>query len=231
MYISQFIARSGLCSRRKSTQLVKAEKVIVNGVIMSDPMYKVNSGDKIVVDGKSLSEEKFHYILLNKPEGYLSTCSDEQGRQTVLALIPKRFGRLYPIGRLDRMTTGLILLTNDGDLSQKLAHPKFKMVKKYQVVLDQVVKVEDLARLRKGLKLRDGFMKVDRVSYSVNKKNIVTLEIHSGKTRIIRRLFNHLWYKVKELDRYYYAGLTQKGLRLGAWRELSRSEVEKLRGE
>ena len=231
MYIAQFLARCGLCSRRKSVMLVKEGKVLVNGVALLDPMYKIKDDDIVSVDGKIISKEQYNYILLNKPEGYLSTCLDEQDRKTVMDLIPKEFGRLYPIGRLDKMTTGLLLLTNDGDLSQRLAHPKFKIVKKYRVELDQDVKLKDFSRLLDGVELEDGFMKVDRISYAQNRKDSVNLEIHSGKKRVIRRLFTKLWYKVQTLDRYYYAGLDKSGIKLGEWRELSEQEEKTLKGD
>lgn len=231
MYLFKYISTCGACSRRKSSELIQSGQIKVNGKIEKNMFYDVQDDDTVQYLGKVLELPKYVYILLNKPKDYLSTLSDPRGRRNVLDLIEnKTFGRIYPVGRLDRMTTGLILLTNDGNLTQKLSHPKYEISKGYLAVLDKIFTKNDFEKLLKGLVLEDGPIKVDELSYvPAQKKNNVQVVIHSGRNRIVRRIFEHLGYKVKKLDRFYYAGLTKKGLPLGKWRKLTKQEINMLK--
>ena len=231
MYISKYLALCGVCSRRSAVQIVKSGQIIVNGKVVTDVTYMVLPKDKIKYKNKLIEPQNFKYVLLNKPKGYITTLSDEKGRNTVIDLIKdKSLGRIYPVGRLDKDTTGLLLLTNDGELAQKLSHPSFEISKKYHVVLERNFFIKDFVGLQKGLKLRDGIIKVDFVGYLKNKsKKNVAVQLHSGKNRIVRRIFEHLGYKVKSLDRFMYAGLTKKYLPVGNWKLLKREEIENLK--
>lgn len=231
MYLSKYLAICGACSRRMATAVVKKGLVFVNGEREIKPNYEVKKSDEVVFEGEVISQQKKVYVLLNKPKDYLTTRNDEKGRKTVLDLINlKKDLRIYPIGRLDRTTTGLLLLTNDGDLAYKLSHPKFNIEKKYRVLLDRNLTKRDLERLLIGIRLYDGLAKFDAISFFNFKKSKkeVVVQLHSGKNIIIRRMFKHLDYDVKKLDRTFYAGLTKKGLLLGKWRFLSKQEVEDL---
>ncbi|MFH1643604.1 MAG: pseudouridine synthase [bacterium] len=232
MYLSKYLAVCGVCSRRQATQLVKDGRVYVNDKIETQPNYFVKPGDEVIYDGEIIISQKKVYVLLNKPKNYVTTRSDEKGRKTVLDLINlKNDLKIYPVGRLDRETTGLLLLTNDGDLAYKLSHPKFKIEKRYRVLLDKNLTKKDIERLLIGFKLYDGFTKFDHVYFDQQKsKKDVIVQLHSGKNRIIRRMFKHLGYDVKKLDRIFYAGLQKKGLLVGKWRFLSKQEVEALQG-
>lgn len=228
MRLNKYIAHSGVCSRRKAADLVKAGKVKVNGIIETNPAIEIAEGDTVTYAGKTLTpESKKVYLLLNKPKNVVTTLSDEKGRRTVMDMVKSKVKeRIYPVGRLDRATTGLLLLTNDGDLTKKLSHPSHKAKKYYQVILDKEVSKQDMEKIKKGLELEDGLALVDSIAYIPGKgKTEIGIEIHIGKNRIVRRIFEHLGYKVLKLDRTYYAGLTKKDLPRGWSRHLTRQEV------
>lgn len=226
--LNKYLAHSGLCSRRKADLLIKNKEITVNGQLVTNCAHKVNYQDIVKYKNDPIKLEEKVYILLNKPKGYITTTSDEKNRKTILDLIkPDIKQRLYPIGRLDRATTGLVILTNDGTLTQKLAHPSNNISKTYNVVLATPLAVEDLNKIKKGIMLEDGFMKVDSIEFMDN-CNTIHVTIHSGKNRIIRRLFEKLDYKILKLDRTSYAGLTQKHLPQGYWRLLTSKEINML---
>jgi 23S rRNA pseudouridine2605 synthase len=226
MPLNKFIAHSGECSRRDAAGLVKQGKVKVNGELVLDPGYRVKSEDKVTMSGKKLTPQKgMVYILLNKPKGFITTNDDPQGRKTVMELVGNSgVDRLFPVGRLDRDTSGLLLITNDGDLTQKLCHPSYKIKKVYQVTLDRPLTKADFDKIMEGVDLEDGIAHVDAMAYLEN-KNEVGLEIHSGRNRIVRRIFESLNYVVEKLDRVMYAGLTKKNLPRSKWRYLDEREV------
>lgn len=228
--LNKYIARCGVCSRRDAVDIIKSGRVKVNNQVVTEPGYKVQQNDTIQLDGKKIRMQKgFVYVLLNKPKGYITTLDDPKGRRIVSELYQKEIQeRIFPVGRLDRNTTGLLLLTNDGDLANQLAHPKYKIKKIYQVQLDKNVKREHLTEILNGLELEDGITHVDAISY-LNSKSEIGIEIHSGKNRIVRRIFEHFGYQVEKLDRVLYAGLTKKNLPRGKWRLLSRQEVVNLK--
>lgn len=230
MKLNTFIAHAGFCSRRKAADLVKTGIVRVNGIVFQDPSYNVKETDTIVVEGKKLQAQKKIYLILNKPKGYVTTVSDEAGRATVIDLIADYCKeRLYPIGRLDKDTTGLLLLTNDGTLAHQLAHPRYKILKVYQVHLNADLSDESIATIKKGVYLEDGKVIVDELMFcSPHSKTAIRIIIHGGKKRIIRRLFERLGYEVKSLDRVSYAGLSLHGLGRGHWRSLTKTEVARL---
>ncbi|MBP6625433.1 MAG: rRNA pseudouridine synthase [Chitinophagaceae bacterium] len=228
MPLNKYIAHCGICSRRDAVDLIKQQKVKVNGAIFIEPGYKVQAKDEIQLEDKVIvPQRKFVYYLLNKPKDYITTTDDPEGRKTVLDLMSAApENRIYPVGRLDRNTTGLLLLTNDGDLAQKLAHPKNKIKKVYQVVLDKPLQKSDFELIAAGITLEDGKAVVDDIAYTNFKdKKEIGIEIHIGRNRIVRRIFEHLNYQVKALDRVIYAGLTKKNLQRGKWRELDQKEV------
>jgi len=231
MKLNHFIAQAGISSRRKAAELVKAGQVTVNGKKVIEPGYEIKEGDKVSVDKKLIKlQKKKVYILLNKPLGYVTTVADEQGRKTVIDLVKRKVKeRVYPVGRLDLTTTGLLLLTNDGLFAQKLAHPRSEIRKTYNVILDRPVPGPVLARIQKGITLSDGVVPVDHVRYNAGKPNNLIVVLHSGKYRVIRRLFRYLGYNVKSLDRVKYATLTKKGLKKGEWRFLHKDEVQQLK--
>lgn len=232
MRLNKFIAHCGICSRREAVELIKAGYVTVNGIVVSEPGVPVEKVDTVHFKGKLVRPEtKKVYLLLNKPKDYITTLDDEKGRKTVMELIdPQIKERIYPVGRLDRNTTGLLILTNDGDLANKLSHPSSEVLKVYKVTLDREVPESDLQKIRKGLILEDGAVKVDAVNYMINEPtNVVSLAIHSGRNRIVRRIFEHLKYEVVYLDRTHYAGLTKKDLPRGRYRQLTDREVIMLR--
>ncbi|MBL7719517.1 MAG: rRNA pseudouridine synthase [Flavipsychrobacter sp.] len=226
MPLNKYIAHSGECSRREAAELVKLGKVKVNGELVTDPGHKVTREDKVTVAGKKMTLQTDHvYILLNKPKGFLTTTDDPEGRKTVMELVDNAgVDRIFPVGRLDRNTTGLLLLTNDGALAQKLSHPSFSIKKIYQVTLDKPVTKADFEKIAAGLELEDGTATVDAIAY-LEKKNEIGLEIHIGRNRIVRRIFEHLGYQVEKLDRVMYAGLTKKNLPRSKWRFLDPKEV------
>jgi len=232
MPLNKFIAHAGVCGRREAAELVKAGKVTVNGDKIFEPGLKVTQSDKVVVKGKAVFLQKNSvYILLNKPKDFITTASDPQGRKTVLDLIKHATPeRVYPVGRLDRNTTGVLLLTNDGELAQKLTHPSFEVKKIYEVTLDKPVTKKDLDLIVSGVTLEDGFVAADSVGYADTKtKNVVGIEIHSGRNRIVRRIFEHLGYDVKALDRVMFANLTKKNVERSKWRFLNEKEVRLLK--
>ena len=226
--LSKFIAQSGHCSRRKATDLVKEGKVAVNGKIVTEPYHELQKDDSVKINNKRIQQHKKHYFIFNKPTDVICTASDPQGRTTILDFFKKYKERLYPIGRLDRNTTGLIVITNDGDLTQKLSHPKFKVSKVYKVTTHKPVKPEHMQLLKKGVRLEDGFMKVDAIRIIPKQKNTVSITIHSGKKHVVKRLFKQLNYFVEKLDRTHFATLSKRGLPIGAYRELSSEEIETL---
>lgn len=231
MYIAKFIAHSGVCSRRNAVELVKTGQISVNGQDIKDVTYIVKPGDKVEYNGALIKPQNYVYILLNKPKDCVTTLSDERRRRTVIDLInTKKIGRVYPVGRLDRMTTGLILLTNDGTLAQKLAHPRFNIPKGYCVTLDKEFDGQDFSKLLTGVKLRDGFIKPDKLVFQGKfSRRKLLIKIHSGKNRVIRRIFERLGYRVTNLDRFFYAGLSKKGLPVGTYRILNRDEIDSLK--
>ncbi len=230
--LNKYLSHSGVCSRRDAAEIIKQGKVLVNGDVVTEPGTKVSTDDLVKVSGKKISITKnLVYILLNKPKDYITTTEDPQGRKTVLALIKHATTeRVYPVGRLDRNTSGVLLLTNDGDLAQKLAHPKHEIKKVYQVTLDKVLAKSDFEAVAAGVQLEDGPAFVDAIAYSdANDKTQVGLEIHSGRNRIVRRIFEHLGYDVRGLDRVMYAGLTKKNVQRGKWRFLAEKEIRILK--
>ncbi|MFN8306317.1 MAG: pseudouridine synthase [Ferruginibacter sp.] len=232
MPLNKYLAHCGVCSRRDAVALIAAEKVKVNGKIVTEPGYKVQHTDEVIFNGKKLFVTKnLVYILLNKPKDYITTTDDPQGRKTVLQLIQHATAeRVYPIGRLDRNTSGVLLLTNDGDLTQKLSHPSYEIKKIYEAKLDKPLVKADFDKILKGLKLEDGLIQVDSLAYADSKdKSIIGIEIHSGRNRIVRRIFEHLGYDVKGLDRVMYANLTKKNVERGKWRYLSEKEIRLLK--
>ncbi len=231
MRLNKYIAHSGICSRREADGLITAGLITVNGEVITELGVKVKPEDEIKYNGEKVRSEKKVYILLNKPKGFVTTTQDPEGRRTVLDLV-KNAGneRVYPVGRLDRNTTGLLLLTNDGDLATRLAHPKYNKKKVYHIFLDKNLRLEDFDAIANGMELDDGFIKPDAISWvKPDKKNEVGVEIHSGRNRIIRRIFEKLEYKVVRLDRVLYAGLTKKNLPRGKWRYLNPKEVSILK--
>lgn len=232
MPLNKYLAHCGICSRRDAIELIQKGLVKINGTVMKEPGFKVNGKEEIVYNNKKLFITKnLQYILLNKPKDYITTTDDPQGRKTVLQLIKAATDqRIYPIGRLDRNTSGVLLLTNDGDLTQKLSHPSFEIKKVYEVKLDKILAKSDFEKILKGLKLEDGPVYVDSLAYADSKdKSIIGIEIHSGRNRIVRRIFEHLGYDVKGLDRVMYAGLTKKNVERGKWRYLSEKEIRILK--
>jgi len=232
MPLNKYLAHSGVCSRRDAVDIIKTGKVKVNGEVMREPGYKVAPTDTVIVNGKKLNIVKdLVYILLNKPKDYITTTEDEKGRKTVLDLIKNATKeKIYPVGRLDRNTSGVLLLTNDGELTQKLTHPSNEIKKLYAVTLDRPLSKADFEKIVEGVQLEDGLAKVDALGYTDPKdKSQVGVEIHSGKNRIVRRIFEHLKYDVKNLDRVIFAGLTKKNVERGKWRLLSEKEVRDLK--
>lgn len=230
--LNKFIAHAGVCSRRDAAELVKAGKVTVNGKQVTEPGFKVTGKDDVHVNGKKAVMSKNHvYILLNKPKDYLTTTEDPQGRKTVMEIVKQATTeRVYPIGRLDRNTTGVILLTNDGELAQKLSHPSYQVKKIYEVRLDKPLTKKDFDTILNGITLDDGFIAPDSLAYADSKdKSIVGIEIHSGRNRIVRRIFEHLGYDVRNLDRVMYGQLTKKNVDRGKWRFLTEKEVRLLK--
>jgi 23S rRNA pseudouridine2605 synthase len=232
MPLNKFLAHCGVASRREAVQLINAGQVKVNKEIMTEPGYKVQPTDEVMFNGKKLFVTKnLVYILLNKPKDYITTTDDPQGRKTVLQLIQKATDeRVYPIGRLDRNTSGVLLLTNDGDLTQKLSHPSYEIKKIYEVKLDKNLTKAHFDEILDGLTLEDGKIYVDSLAYADSKdKSIIGIEIHSGRNRIVRRIFESLGYDVKGLDRVMYAGLTKKNVERSKWRYLSDKEIRLLK--
>ena len=234
MRLNKYIAHAGVASRRTAGDMVKAGRVRVNGTILENPAYQIREGDRVEVDGAVVSPaERFVYLLLNKPRNVITTTSDEKDRATVMDLLddPALTGlRLFPVGRLDRDTTGLLLITNDGDVTTRLTHPRYETAKVYEATLDKAFTEEDLQRLRAGFELEDGGFRPDWARYAKPDDPLtVTLEIHSGRNRIVRRAFEYLGYTVEKLDRTYLAGLNKKNLPRGFYRYLTEEEVRRLK--
>ncbi|WP_313600428.1 pseudouridine synthase [Epilithonimonas vandammei] len=229
--LNKYIANSGICSRREADELITQGLVEVNGKVVTEMGYQVQKTDRVVFDGQNITPEKPVYVLLNKPKGYISTTKDEKARKTVMDLTANASPyRIFPVGRLDRQTTGVILLTNDGHLTKKLTHPSFNMRKIYHVTLDRKLSTEDLRSIADGIRLEEGVAEVDSISYIEGKpKNEIGIEIHIGWNRVIRRIFQKLGYEVEALDRVMFAGLTKKNIKRGHWRILTEQEVNNLK--
>lgn len=225
--LNKYLSNAGICSRREADVLIKTGVVTVNGEIVTEMGYKVKPGDVVKYDGESINAETKRYVLLNKPKGYITTMDDPMGRKTVMGLVRKACKeRVYPVGRLDKDTTGLLLFTNDGDLAKKLTHPLHKASKLYHVELNRRFKGEDLDKLRIGVQLEDGTSKFDQAEFVEDSdQRELGVELHSGKNRIVRRTFEALGYKVTKLDRTMFAGLTKKDLPRGWYRHLTEQEV------
>ena len=232
MPLNKFVAHGGICSRRDAAILVKDGKVTVNGTVAIDPGMKVSVADTVKVNNKNIIPSRnFVYILLNKPKDYITTSEDPQGRKTVLDLVrTATTERIYPIGRLDRNTSGVLLLTNDGELAQKLSHPKHEVKKVYEIRLDRALTKGDMDKIASGITLEDGFVAPDVIAYADSKdKSVIGIEIHSGRNRIVRRIFEYMKYDVKALDRVMFAGLTKKDVQRGNWRFLKDKELRILK--
>lgn len=232
MPLNKYIAHSGVCSRRDAVEIIKSGKVKVNNQAITEPGHKISTGDVVIVNGKKITPVKnLVYILINKPKDYITTTDDEKGRKTVLDLIKKATPeKVYPVGRLDRNTSGVLLVTNDGDLTQKLTHPSNEIKKVYAVTLDKPLAKAHFDEILKGVPLEDGVANVDSLAYTdVKDKTQIGIEIHSGRNRIVRRIFEHYGYDVKNLDRVIFAGLTKKNVERGKWRFLTEKEVRDLK--
>lgn len=229
--LNKFLANAGVCSRREADEFITAGVVSVNGEVITELGTKIKRGDEVKFHDQTVSIERKIYVLLNKPKDTVTTSDDPQARRTVMDLVKGACNeRIYPVGRLDRNTTGVLLLTNDGDLASKLTHPKYLKKKIYHVHLDKNLTKADMEQIAAGIQLDDGEIHADAISYTDEaKKDDIGIEIHSGKNRIVRRIFESLGYKVVKLDRVYFAGLTKKGLRRGEWRYLTEPEVNFLR--
>ncbi|QNL23229.1 rRNA pseudouridine synthase [Hyphobacterium sp. CCMP332] len=228
--LNRYISNSGICSRREADKLIADGEVKVNGKVVMELGTKVGKDDRVEFKGKVIQPEKYVYLLLNKPKGFITTLSDPKDRKTVMELVSKATEqRIYPVGRLDRMTTGVLLFTNDGDFAQKLIHPSMAVPKIYEVVLNRALKDEDLEKIKEGTELEDGVVKVDDIAIVSSDAKSVGVKIHSGKNRVIRRLFEHYHYQVEKLDRVMFAGLDKKGISRGQWRYLSEKEIIRLK--
>jgi len=231
MRLNRFIANAGVCSRREADTYIEAGVVTINGKIVTTLGTKVMPGDEVRFDGRKLDAERKVYLLLNKPKDFVTTTDDPHADKIVMDLVKEACDeRIYPVGRLDRNTTGLLLFTNDGDLSRKLTHPSHNMKKIYQATLDKPLTKTHLEAIAEGFELEDGFIAADAISFVDREdKTLVGIEIHSGKNRIVRRIFEHFGYRVRKLDRVLFAGLTKKNLPRGKWRFLSEKEVKFLK--
>lgn len=228
--LNRYIANSGVCSRREADKLIEAGEIKVDGEVIKEMGYKVQPGQVVKYNGKALNPETLQYILLNKPKGFITTTSDPKGRRTVMDLVKNACPeQIFPVGRLDRATTGLLLFTNDGDLARKLTHPSKQILKVYQVTLDQPITQADFDEIVNGVKLEDGLVEVNDLAIVSSDKKNIGIEIHIGKNRIVRRLFEHFGYKVEKLDRVVFAGLTKKDLPRGKWRTLTDKELRGLK--
>lgn len=225
--LNKFIANSGVCSRREADEYIAAGVITINGQVVTELGVKVHPDDDVRFNGERLKGEKKVYIIMNKPKDFVTTTSDPHAEKNVMDLISKELcpERVFPVGRLDKSTTGVLLFTNDGALTETLTHPSYERKKIYQVVLDKNLKKSDFDRILEGLELEDGPIAADALSYLEEKEDHLGIEIHSGRNRIVRRIFESLGYGVKRLDRVYFAGLTKKDLRRGQWRFLTEKEV------
>lgn len=228
MRLNRYLAHAGVAARRKADELIEQGLVTVNGEVVKEMGFRVKPDDVVTFKGKKITPVKnYVYILLNKPKDYITTTSDELERKTVMELIQNATKeRVYPVGRLDRNTTGLLLLTNDGELMERLTHPKYEARKMYEVELDRPLTEDNMKRIAEGIELEDGMAKVDEIEYAhFSDKRIIGVQLHSGKNRVVRRIFEAMHYDVKKLDRVMYAGLTKKDLPRGKWRLLTEKEV------
>ncbi|OFX89974.1 MAG: hypothetical protein A2W99_08570 [Bacteroidetes bacterium GWF2_33_16] len=229
--LNKYIANSGVCSRREADEIIEAGFITVNGKVINELGAKVMLGDKIEYKGKLLSNEKKVYVLLNKPKDFVTTVRDRHAEKTVLDLVKNACDeRIYPVGRLDKNTTGVLLLTNDGELTKQLTHPSFVKKKIYHVHLDKPVTKADMISIVEGIQVDDDFVTADAISYvEENDKTQIGIEIHTGQNRIVRRIFESLGYRIEKLDRVYFAGLTKKNLPRGKWRHLTPQEIAMLK--
>ncbi|MEQ9439077.1 MAG: pseudouridine synthase [Cyclobacteriaceae bacterium] len=228
--LNRYIANAGVCSRREADKLIESGQVSVNGKVVTELGTKVALSDRVKYQGKVLNPEKLVYVLLNKPKDFITTTNDPQDRKTVMKLVANATEeRIYPVGRLDRNTTGLLLLTNDGELAERLTHPSYNVQKLYQVDLEKPITDEDFLKIEAGLTLEDGPAQVDEIGLVDSSRTSLGVSLHIGRNRIVRRIFEHLGYEVVRLDRVMYAGLTKKDLPRGKWRYLSKSELIKLK--
>ncbi len=229
--LNRYVANAGVCSRRDADKLIANGEITVNGKVITELGARVNYGDDVRYNGKKLNAENKVYILLNKPKGFVTTLEDPHAERTVMELISGACReRVYPVGRLDKETTGLLLFTNDGDLAKKLTHPSYQKKKIYHVFLKEDFPEENMAQIAKGIVLEDGAIKADAISYvDLSDKSQVGIEIHSGKNRIVRRIFDHFGFPVQKLDRVFFAGLTKKNLPRGRYRFLTDKEINFLK--
>ena len=229
--LNKYIANSGICSRREADELIAQGLVEVNGKVVTEMGYQVQKTDRVVFDSQNITPEKPVYVLLNKPKGYISTTKDEKARKTVMDLTANASPyRIFPVGRLDRQTTGVILLTNDGHITKKLTHPSFAMRKIYHVTLDRKLTNDDMKSIAEGIRLDEGIAEIDSISFiEGSPKNEVGIELHIGWNRVVRRIFQKLGYEVEALDRVMFAGLTKKSIKRGHWRILTELEVNNLK--
>ncbi len=228
--LNKYIAASGICSRREADNLIQKGLVRVNGKTITEMGFKLGRNNKVELNGKLIIPENKVYIVLNKPKDTVSTVKDPHAKRTVLEIVNHKGNeRIYPVGRLDRNTTGVLLLTNDGELTKQLTHPSYNKKKIYHAVLNKAISKNELAEIANGIKLEDGVISADAISYVNDSKNEVGIELHSGKNRIVRRIFEHLGYRVEKLDRVYFAGLTKKNIPRGRWRYLTEKEINILK--
>lgn len=228
--LNKYIANAGVCSRREADQLISDGKITVNNKIITELGYKVHPGDTVKYEGKVLKGEKLQYVLLNKPTDFITTVSDPHNRNTVMALVKTACNeRIYPVGRLDRHTTGLLLFTNDGDLAKKLTHPSYRIKKIYQVTLDKPIINQDFDQILAGVPLDDGPATPDEMALVSDDRKVLGIEIHIGRNRIVRRIFEHFGYRVEKLDRVMFGTLTKKNLPRGKFRHLSPQEIIQLK--
>lgn len=228
--LNRFIANAGICSRREADKLIAGGEIKINNKVVTELGTKVNPGDTVKYKGKMIRPEQYVYVLLNKPKDFITTTNDPENRKTVMQLVSNACEeRIYPVGRLDRNTTGLLLFTNDGDLAKKLSHPSGNVKKIYQVDLDKPITEEDFLKIKEGVVLEDGLAQVDDIEIISPDSSILGVEIHIGRNRIVRRIFEHLGYDVIRLDRVMFAGLTKRDLSRGKWRHLKPKEVVQLK--
>ncbi len=229
--LNKFIANAGVCSRREADNLITEGLIKVNGKVVKEMGLKVKKTDKVVYKGRTLRSQPHQYVLLNKPRGFITTTNDPQERKTVMSLVEKACDeRIYPVGRLDRDTSGLLLFTNDGETAKKLTHPSHKVKKIYQVELDKPIGKEDFRAVLKGIELEDGLVPVNELAIIGDDSSVLGIEIHIGRNRVVRRIFEHLGYDVKRLDRVMFGSLTKKNLPRGKFRHLSPKEIMALKG-
>lgn len=227
--MNRYLSMSGICSRREADELIAAGRVTVNDAVVTEMGSKVMPGDVVRYDGKLVRGESKVYIVMNKPKGFVTSLDDPHAEKTVMDLLKNSVKeRVYPVGRLDKNSMGVLLITNDGDMTKKLTHPSYEKKKIYQVTLDKALSPDDMRSIAEGITLDDGFIRADAIDYVKDDAKEIGIEIHSGRNRIVRRIFEHLGYQVRKLDRVYFAGLTKKNLKRGAWRFLTPREVSAL---